>query len=103
MKPAILVVDDQEAIRLFLQATLLDEGYDVFTAASGAQAYAVLAEHGVELVLLDYMLPDTSGIEVLARIKQLYPRCEVEFVTSFSEPYVQRNRCCGPGDEARCA
>lgn len=85
MKPAILVVDDQEAIRLFLQATLLDEGYDVFTAASGAQAYAVLAEQRVELVLLDYMLPDTSGIEVLARIKQLYPRCEVVIVTSFSE------------------
>ena len=85
MKPSILVVDDQEAIRLFLEATLSEQDYKVLTAANGTDALRLLASEAVDLVLLDHMLPDMTGTEVLAGIKERDPGIEVIIITAFSE------------------
>jgi two-component system, NtrC family, response regulator AtoC len=85
MKPVILVVDDEEAIRLFLEATLEDEGYEVLTASSGGQALEVLEHTVPDFVLLDLMLPDMSGLEVLKVYKERLPHVHVSMLTAYTE------------------
>jgi two-component system copper resistance phosphate regulon response regulator CusR len=64
---AILIVEDERRVRSFLERGLSEEGHGVraFAAAPGAER--ALAEGGVEVVLLDWMLPGESGIDVLRR------------------------------------
>ncbi len=85
MKPLILVIDDEEAIRLFLESTLEDEGYDVRTAATGGEGLAAVFERVPDLVLLDLMLPDMSGLQVLGSIKEKIPHLCVIMLTAYRE------------------
>jgi two-component system phosphate regulon response regulator PhoB len=65
----ILVIEDEAAIREMVRFTLSRAGFELVEAADGAQARERLAEGDVDLVLLDWMLPGESGLEVLARLK----------------------------------
>lgn len=85
MKPVVLVIDDEEAIRLFLEATLEDEGYDVVTYGLGQVALDNLEKTTPDLVLLDLMLPDLNGIQVLERIKKVMPHVCVVMVTAYDK------------------
>lgn len=66
----ILVVEDEPAISEMLQSTLTVAGYSVVTAASVSAAQQQIAERLPDLVLLDWMLPDTSGVEFAKRLKK---------------------------------
>jgi adenylate cyclase len=65
----ILIVDDNASNREMLARRLGREGYEVRTAAGGGEALAQLAVEPADLVLLDVMMPDLNGYEVLARLK----------------------------------
>jgi adenylate cyclase len=65
----ILVVDDNAANRDVLERRLSREGHTVVTAASGAAALQYLTERDFDLVLLDLIMPEMSGFEVLRRLK----------------------------------
>ena len=85
MKPLLLLVDDQASILKFLRKTLELEGYAVRTATSGRAALRVIEKEIPDLVLLDLMLPDLSGLEVLAALKQQFPRICVMMMTAFGD------------------
>jgi DNA-binding NtrC family response regulator len=77
----ILVVDDEELIRWSLRERLNAEGYTVLEAGSGRQAYEQFKE-GVDLVLLDYRLPDTDGLTILKELKKQDPDILVVLLTA---------------------
>ncbi|MFT4570705.1 MAG: UDP-3-O-[3-hydroxymyristoyl] N-acetylglucosamine deacetylase [Hyphomicrobiaceae bacterium] len=72
MNDTILLVDDDAAVRETISAVLGDEGFRVFTAVDGNEALASLEQSVPDLVLLDVWLPETDGIEVLARIRETH-------------------------------
>jgi|SRR5580765_3359484 DNA-binding NtrC family response regulator len=79
--PTILVVDDEPLIRFALNERLTEEGYRVIEADTAASALARSAD-GVDLVLLDYKLPDGDGIEVLKRLRERDPDALVILLTA---------------------
>jgi len=70
MSPSILVVEDETALVSLLRYNLEKEGFDVLDAPDGEEALLVLAERPVDLILLDWMLPQLSGIEVCRQIRR---------------------------------
>ena len=67
--PQILVVEDEESLAQLLQYNLEKEGYQVTRAADGEEAMLLADETPPDLVLLDWMLPKLSGIEVCRRLR----------------------------------
>ncbi len=65
----LLVADDSETVLLMLQRRLEMEGYDVVTATDGVEALDRLAEQEPDVILLDAMMPNKSGTEVLEEIR----------------------------------
>ncbi|MBE9528159.1 MAG: response regulator [Proteobacteria bacterium] len=100
----ILVVDDEEGLRLLYKEELEDDGIDVVLASSGTEAMEVLSEQSAEmdLVLLDIKMPGMDGVEVLRRVKEqwkelpvilctAYPHYKHEFGTWASDAYVVKS------------
>ncbi|WP_046227844.1 response regulator transcription factor [Paenibacillus dauci] len=78
----ILIVEDEHKISRLLQIELEAEGYEVSQAYNGAQAWDMYQEDSWDLVLLDVMLPEMSGIEILRRIRTSDPATMVILLTA---------------------
>jgi YesN/AraC family two-component response regulator len=89
MPQQILLVDDERRLREVV-ALFLSDDYDVKQAATGAEAIAILHRDPVVAVVLDYRLPDRSGLEVLTEIRSTRPGVPVVMMTGY-------------GSEALCA
>lgn len=69
MASLILVIDDDEKITSLIRRSLAFEGYSVITAANGSEGLKQLLTHEPELIILDVMMPQLSGWEVIQRIR----------------------------------
>ncbi|HXQ11563.1 MAG TPA: phosphate regulon transcriptional regulator PhoB [Caulobacteraceae bacterium] len=69
MAPHVLVVEDEDALSALLQYNLDKEGYQVTVAADGEDALVVIDEAQPDLIVLDWMLPQVSGVEVCRRLR----------------------------------
>jgi two-component system OmpR family response regulator len=78
----LLVVEDEEMILELLSGSLRFAGFDVVTAVSGAEALRAVRASRPDLVLLDVMLPDGDGFEVVRRLRSAGPDVPVIFVTA---------------------
>lgn len=80
----ILVIDDEEFIRLNLQNILQEEHHRIFLCSSGKEAIATVQNSDFSLVLLDLNLPDMNGIDILRQLKQIQPNLLVIIITGFA-------------------
>ena len=89
----ILVVDDHALVREGLRQVLrgLDDGVEVLPAATCAQAFAIAQEHdNLDLVLLDYHLPDQNGLDALGVFAQLHPELPVVLLSGSANIEIMR-------------
>ncbi|HPA99678.1 MAG TPA: response regulator [Candidatus Marinimicrobia bacterium] len=84
----ILIVDDEQNVCEFLGEFLQDKGYLVIKARSGSKALRYLEKNNPDLVLLDILMPGMSGLEVLKRIRKLYPDLPVIILTGVKDKRV---------------
>jgi DNA-binding NtrC family response regulator len=80
--PKVLIIDDETAILDTLRILLKGEGFEIFTAASGAQGLAALEEVRPDFVLTDIRMPGVSGIEILEAAKEMDPTLPVILMTA---------------------
>ena len=84
MHPRILVVDDDEMIRLLYQKELTADGYDVETAESGTAAVNKTSTSRYSCIVLDIEMPDIHGMEVLKHIRTSTPNTPVIINSAYS-------------------
>ncbi len=84
----VLVVDDEEMVRRVVCAVLTDLGFDVLEAGNGADGVALFQEHvnRIVAVVLDLTMPEMSGAQVLARLREIRPDVPVMLVSGYAEP-----------------
>ncbi len=80
----ILIVDDEEFIRLNLKRIYSDEPYRVFLESNGASALKTAEEEEIDLALLDLNLPDMNGLEILKELKKSNPGILVIMITGYA-------------------
>ena len=73
MDAHILVVEDEEKLARFVELELLHEGYQVTKASNGRDALRIASETAFDLILLDIILPELNGLEVLRRLEREHP------------------------------
>jgi two-component system OmpR family response regulator len=78
----VLVVDDEPSLAELLSSVLRYEGWDVRTAANGAEALRTARDFRPDAVVLDIMLPDFNGLEVMRRLRAEVPQICVLFLTA---------------------
>ncbi len=83
MKARILVVDDEESIREFLEIMLRKEGYEVSCAEDGQKALDLLSKKSFDMVISDLQMPNLTGLELLKEVKDQYPDMLFMMITAF--------------------
>lgn len=81
----VLIVDDEDDVRLFLQDFLSEREFNVFAASSGEEALVLMDEHRPDIVLLDVMMPGMDGLECLGQIKAKKADTEVIMITALND------------------
>ena len=83
---AVLVVDDEEAVRKFVERVMQSAGYQVTVAGDGSQAIEVAGKMTrLDILVTDLMMPDMQGDEVARRLRQDEPRLKVLYLTGYSD------------------
>ena len=84
-RPRILIVDDEELLRLWLGDQLRVAGFDVFVAGSRREALRIVAAEAPAVVLLDLRLPDTQGLEALEQLRKADRDMAIIIMTAYGE------------------
>jgi CheY-like chemotaxis protein len=93
--PNILVVDDEPDVLAALERALRLAGYKVSTAADAAEALQLCADHSFEVVVLDYIMPSMTGIELLNRIRGHHPMIRSVIVSGKIDSQVSEDAIAG--------
>jgi DNA-binding NtrC family response regulator len=85
LKSSVLVVDDELLIRKSLSRVLREKGYTVEGASTGAEGLEKVASLRPQVMILDMRLPDTDGLSVLRKVRQMDPLVQVIVITAFGD------------------
>lgn len=85
LQQSVLVVDDEEPIRSALKKYLVQEGYEVTTAATGEEALKVLQRQKIACMLLDVRLPGISGVDLVPRVMEMEPSVALLMLTAVND------------------
>ena len=84
--PTILIVDDEDSVRRFVERVLQDASYRTATASGGPEAIEAAARLGsFELLVTDVMMPQMSGDELARRLRLKEPDLKILYLTGFSD------------------
>jgi CheY-like chemotaxis protein len=81
----VLVIDDDDDVRSFLNASLEELGYRVVSADCGEDGLKQIEAHGPDLVLVDFAMPGMHGADVATAARKLHPQLPIIFVTGYAE------------------
>jgi PAS domain S-box-containing protein len=83
----VLLVEDEDAVRVLASRVLAEQGYAVHEARNGREALAVLErpDHGIDLVLTDVVMPDMGGVELADRVAAAHPDVRIVYMSGYSE------------------
>ena len=82
----VLVVDDEDLVRKFVERVLRDAGYQTATAADGPEALEVAAKlESFDVLVTDVMMPQMTGDELARRVRVAAPHIKVLYLTGFSD------------------
>jgi CheY-like chemotaxis protein len=83
----VLLVEDEDAVRLLASRVLVEQGYTVLEARNGREALGVLdrPEHGIQLVLTDVVMPDMGGVELVEHLRGHHPDIRVVYMSGYTE------------------
>jgi two-component system OmpR family response regulator len=95
----VLVVDDEPSLAELLASVLRHEGWEIRTAEDGSSAVRVAREFQPDAVVLDIMLPDFDGLEVLRRVRAILPHVCVLFLTARDSVQDRVNGITAGGDD----
>ena len=85
-KPTVLVVDDEEAVRGYVERVLRDGGYNTAVAGDGPEAIEVAARLGsFDLLVTDVMMPQMTGDELARRLRHNEPKLKILYLTGYSD------------------
>ena len=84
----VLVVDDEGLIRWSLAESLSEEGATVVEASNGSEALRSVTDSAPDVVVLDFRMPDSNDLTLLASIRRLAPRSQVILMTAFDTPEI---------------
>ena len=80
----ILIIDDEEIVRMSCERALQVEGFQTGVASSGREGLEILEKEPYDLVLLDLKMPDMDGMEVLGKIRSSWPHINVIMISGYS-------------------
>jgi len=84
-KKKILIVDDQNGIRVLLTEVFNSEGYETYQASDGKRALQIVQAELPDVVLLDVKIPGIDGLQILKQIKIMHPQMSVIMMTAYGE------------------
>lgn len=95
----VLVVDDEEVVRLLVCRALTEAGYRVIEATHGSAALAVLEEDGrrVDLVVCDLVMPGLNGRDLARWLAAHNPSLPILFISGYPQPYLEAHDLYDPG------
>lgn len=79
----ILVADDEPNIRRVFEAMFTKDGHTVLLAENGKRALDLASSNVVDVLISDLIMPDTNGVDLLKKVKQLHPHCSAIIVTAY--------------------
>lgn len=88
----ILLAEDEEAMRTYLQRALENAGYEVVAVDRGTAALPLLAREKFDLLLSDIVMPEMDGIELARHCAEVSPQTKVVFITGFAAVALKASR-----------
>ena len=92
MQKRILLAEDDQAMRTYLERALTKAGYSVDSVDRGTEAVPLLEDGSYDLLLSDIVMPEMDGIELAQRCNEISPHTKVMFITGFAAVTLKASR-----------